>query len=155
MWKVRVFTLYPEMFPGPLASGLYKKALEKKIWSLEMVNIRDYATDKHKTVDDTPFGGGSGMVMKADVLANSLDKNIKYVNLPIDKFAYNVREFLRSAKKGEISEPIKISNFYYIDRLDNKKTIKPTYENLKPQIKEILVNIYVKNLMNKTYEDEQ
>ena len=76
MWKVRVFTLYPEMFPGPLASGLYKKALEKKIWSLEIVNIRDYATDKHKTVDDTPFGGGSGMVMKADVLANSLDKNI-------------------------------------------------------------------------------
>ena len=76
MWKVRVFTLYPEMFPGPLASGLYKKALEKKIWSLEMVNIRDYATDKHKTVDDTPFGGGSGMIMKADVLANSLDKNI-------------------------------------------------------------------------------
>ena len=76
MWKVRVFTLYPEMFPGPLASGLYKKALEKKIWSLEVVNIRDYATDKHKTVDDTPFGGGSGMVMKADVLANSLDKNI-------------------------------------------------------------------------------
>ena len=76
MWKVRVFTLYPEMFPGPLASGLYKKALEKKIWSLEVVNIRDYAMDKHKTVDDTPFGGGSGMVMKADVLANSLDKNI-------------------------------------------------------------------------------
>jgi len=76
MWKVRVFTLYPEMFPGPLASGLYKKALEKKIWSLEVVNIRDYATDKHKIVDDTPFGGGSGMVMKADVLANSLDKSI-------------------------------------------------------------------------------
>ena len=76
MWKVKVFTLYPEMFPGPLASGLCKKALEKKIWSLEVVNIRDYAKDKHKTVDDTPFGGGSGMVMKADVLANSLDKNI-------------------------------------------------------------------------------
>ena len=76
MWKVKVFTLYPEMFPGPLASGLYKKALEKKIWSLEVVNIRDYATDKHKTVDDTPFGGGSGMIMRADVLANSLDKNI-------------------------------------------------------------------------------
>ena len=76
MWKVRVFTLYPEMFPGPLATGLYKKALEKKIWSLEVINIRDYATDKHKTVDDTPFGGGSGMVMRADVLANSLDKNI-------------------------------------------------------------------------------
>ena len=76
MWKVKVFTLYPELFPGALASGLYKKALDKKIWSMEVVNIRDYATDKHKTVDDTPFGGGSGMVMKADVLANSLDKNI-------------------------------------------------------------------------------
>ena len=76
MWKVRVFTLYPELFPGPLDNGLYRQALEKKIWSLEVVNIRDYTTDKHKTVDDTPFGGGSGMVMKADVLANSLDKNI-------------------------------------------------------------------------------
>ena len=83
MWKVRVFTLYPEMFPGPLASGLYKKALEKKIWSLEVVNIRDYATDKHKTVDDTPFGGGSGMVMRADVLANSLDKNIFSMKEPL------------------------------------------------------------------------
>jgi len=68
--------LYPEMFPGPLASGLYKKALDKKIWSLEIINIRDYTEDKHKTVDDTPFGGGSGMVMRADILANSLDKNI-------------------------------------------------------------------------------
>ena len=76
MWKARVFTLYPELFPGPLGSGLYKKALEKKLWSLEVINIRDYALDKHKTVDDTPFGGGSGMVMRADIIANSLDKNI-------------------------------------------------------------------------------
>ena len=76
MWKVRVFTLYPELFPGPFSGGLYKRALDKKIWSLEVVNIRNYATDKHKTVDDTPFGGGSGMIMRADVLANSLDKNI-------------------------------------------------------------------------------
>ena len=76
MWKARVFTLYPEIFPGPLGYGLYKKALEKKIWSLEVVNIRDFAMDKHKSVDDTPFGGGSGMVIKPDVLANSLDKNI-------------------------------------------------------------------------------
>ena len=76
MWTARVFTLYPELFPGPLGSGLYKKALEKKLWSLEIVNIRDYSTDKHKTADDTPYGGGSGMVMRADVIANSLDKNI-------------------------------------------------------------------------------
>ena len=83
MWTARVFTLYPELFPGPLGSGLYKKALEKKLWSLEVVNIRDYALDKHKTVDDTPFGGGSGMVMRADVIANSLDKNIFNKNEPI------------------------------------------------------------------------
>ena len=83
MWKARVFTLYPELFPGPLGSGLYKKAHEKKLWSLEVVNIRDYATDKHKTVDDTPFGGGSGMLMRADIIANSLDKNISSKNEPI------------------------------------------------------------------------
>ena len=83
MWKARVFTLYPELFPGPLGIGLYKKALENKLWSLEVVNIRDYATDKHKTVDDTPFGGGSGMLMRADVIANSLDKKISDKNEPI------------------------------------------------------------------------
>jgi len=83
MWLARVFTLYPDLFPGPLGSGLYKKAREKKLWSLEVVNIRDYATDKHKTVDDTPFGGGSGMLIRADVIANSLDKNISDKNEPI------------------------------------------------------------------------
>ena len=83
MWAVRVFTLYPELFPGPLGSGLYKKALEKKLWSLEVVNIRDYASDKHKSVDDTPFGGGSGMLIRADVIANALDKNISNKNEPV------------------------------------------------------------------------
>tara|TARA_Y100000590_G_C15453340_1_gene913569 strand:- start:170 stop:865 length:696 start_codon:yes stop_codon:yes gene_type:complete len=77
MWSARIFTLYPEMFPGPLAVGLYKKALEKKLWKLNIVNIRDYAEDKHKTVDDTPFGGGQGMLLKPDVLAKSVDQNIK------------------------------------------------------------------------------
>jgi len=83
MWTARVFTLYPELFPGPLGIGLYKKALEKKLWSLEIVNIRDSAKDKHKTVDDTPFGGGSGMIMRADVIADSLDNNINNKNEPI------------------------------------------------------------------------
>jgi tRNA (guanine37-N1)-methyltransferase len=83
MWKARVFTLYPEMFPGPLDIGLYKKAREKKLWSLEVVNIRNYAADKHKTVDDSPFGGGSSMLMRADVIANSLDKNISNKSEPI------------------------------------------------------------------------
>ena len=64
MWKAQVFTLYPEIFPGPLNKGLYGKALSKKIWDLKIVNIRDSAEDKHKTVDDTPFGGGSGMLNK-------------------------------------------------------------------------------------------
>ena len=74
MLKVRVFTLYPEIFPGPLGIGIFKKALKKKIWSLKVINIRDQALDKHKTVDDKPFGGGSGMVLKPDIIAKSLDK---------------------------------------------------------------------------------
>ena len=75
MWQAKVFTLYPEIFPGPLSKGLYGKALSKKLWNLNIVNIRDAAEDKHKTVDDTPYGGGSGMLLKADVLAKSLDQN--------------------------------------------------------------------------------
>ena len=76
MWQAQVFTLYPEIFPGPLSKGLYGKALSKKLWNLNIVNIRDAAEDKHKTVDDTPYGGGSGMLLKADVLARSLDQNV-------------------------------------------------------------------------------
>ena len=75
MWQAKVFTLYPEVFPGPLSKGLYGKALSKNLWNLNIVNIRDAAEDKHKTVDDTPYGGGSGMLLKADVLAKSLDQN--------------------------------------------------------------------------------
>ena len=77
MWQARVFTLYPEIFPGPLDKGLYGKALANKIWNLEVINIRDSADDKHKTVDDTPFGGGFGMLMRPDTLAKSIDKNTK------------------------------------------------------------------------------
>ena len=77
MWQAQIFTLYPEFFPGPLSKGLYGKALEKKIWNLKVVNIRDAAEDKHKTVDDTPFGGGAGMLLRADILARSIDKNLK------------------------------------------------------------------------------
>ena len=75
MWSAQIFTLYPEIFPGPLSEGIYGKALSNKIWDLKVVNIRDAAKDKHKTVDDTPFGGGSGMLLKADILANSIDFN--------------------------------------------------------------------------------
>ena len=77
MFQAQVFTLYPEVFPGPLSKGLYGKALSNKLWDLSVINIRDAATDKHKTVDDTPYGGGSGMLLKADVLANALDLKVK------------------------------------------------------------------------------
>ena len=73
MWRASVLTIFPEMFPGPLASSLAGKALASGIWSLDTHDIRDAATDKHRTVDDTPAGGGPGMVMKADVLARALD----------------------------------------------------------------------------------
>ena len=76
MFKVRVFTLYPEVFPGSLGIGIYKRAEKKKIWSLQVIDIRKQALDKHRKVDDTPFGGGSGMVIKPDIIANSLDKYI-------------------------------------------------------------------------------
>ena len=75
MWQAQIFTLYPDIFPGPLSKGLYGKALLNKLWNLKVVNIRDAAEDKHKTVDDTPFGGGSGMLLKPDVVASALDKN--------------------------------------------------------------------------------
>ena len=77
MFQAQVFTLYPEVFPGPLYKGLYGKALSNKLWDLSVINIRDVATDKHKTVDDTPYGGGTGMLLKADVLAKALDQKVK------------------------------------------------------------------------------
>ena len=73
MWRSSVLTIFPEMFPGPLGASLAGKALAAGAWSLDVVDIRTFATDKHRTVDDTPAGGGPGMVMKADVLGRALD----------------------------------------------------------------------------------
>jgi tRNA (guanine37-N1)-methyltransferase len=73
MFRATILTLYPEMFPGPLGISLAGKGLANSLWSLETTQIRDYATDRHGTVDDTPAGGGPGMVMKADVLARAID----------------------------------------------------------------------------------
>lgn len=72
-FSASVLTLYPEMFPGALGLSLAGRALEAGTWSLETVQIRDFATDRHRTVDDTPAGGGAGMVMRADVLARAID----------------------------------------------------------------------------------
>ena len=104
MWQAQVFTLYPEIFPGPLSKGLYGKALSKNLWNLNIVNIRDAAEDKHKTVDDTPYGGGSGMLLKADVLAKSLDQNkieggrIIYLSPKGKKFDQNYARELSNEK---------------------------------------------------------
>mgnify|MGYP005749509879 FL=1 len=104
MWQAQVFTLYPDIFPGPLSKGLYGKALSKNLWNLNIVNIRDAAEDKHKTVDDTPYGGGSGMLLKPDVLAKSLDQNeikggrIIYLSPKGKKFDQNYAQELSDEK---------------------------------------------------------
>ena len=73
MWRASVLTIFPEMFPGPLGLSLAGKAMASGLWSLDITDIRDHATDKHRSVDATPAGGGAGMVMKADVLARAID----------------------------------------------------------------------------------
>ena len=82
-FRAQILTLYPEMFPGPLGVSLAGKALAEGIWSCSPINIRNFATDKHRTVDDTPAGGGAGMVLKADVLARALDFATTNKPLPI------------------------------------------------------------------------
>src|SRR5690242_4407462 len=73
MWQATVLALFPEMFPGPLALSLAGKALGKGLWGLQPVDIRNFTFDKHRTVDDSPAGGGPGMVLRADILASALD----------------------------------------------------------------------------------
>lgn len=73
MWRTTVLTIFPELFPGPLGASLAGKAIANGLWSLETVDIRDFATDRHRSVDDTPAGGGPGMIMKADVLGRAID----------------------------------------------------------------------------------
>jgi tRNA (guanine37-N1)-methyltransferase len=105
MFEVKVFTLYPDLYPGPLNTGIYKKAQESKIWNLKVINIRDYAIDKHGSVDDTPFGGGNGMLLRPDVVASALDSNLKakettiYLSPRGKKFDQRTaREFSRQKK---------------------------------------------------------
>ena len=72
-WRATVLTIMPDMFPGPLGLSLAGKALIDEIWSLDTIDIRDFATDKHRSVDDTPAGGGAGMVMRADIAAAAIE----------------------------------------------------------------------------------
>jgi tRNA (guanine37-N1)-methyltransferase len=73
MWRATVLTIFPEMFPGPLGASLAGKAAASGLWSLDARDIRDFATDRHRSVDDTPAGGGPGMIMRADVLGRAID----------------------------------------------------------------------------------
>ena len=104
MLEVKIFTLYPDLFPGPLDIGLFKKAKEKKIWNLKVINIRDYSKDKNGAVDDTPYGGGSGMLLRPDVLASALDENTKkgekiiYLSPKGKKFDQNTARSLSKKK---------------------------------------------------------
>jgi tRNA (guanine37-N1)-methyltransferase len=77
MWRASVLTLFPDMFPGPLGASLAGKALAAGAWALDVADIRNFAADKHRSVDDTPAGGGPGMVMKADVLGRAIDATAK------------------------------------------------------------------------------
>ena len=85
--------------------------------------------------------------------ANSLDTNIDYVNVSISKFAPKLRKWIRDAKVGDISQPIKIGNFYFIDRVNKKVEKAPTFENLKPKLKKLLVDIYVNRLLANQYRE--
>mgnify|MGYP001808697331 FL=1 len=105
MFLSRVFTLYPEYFPGYLNKGLFGRALGK-IWNLQTVDIRNYANDKHKTVDDTPYGGGNGMIIKADVLARSIDDNVN-----------GKEKIIYLSPKG------KLFNHEYAKKLSSEKTL--------------------------------
>jgi len=84
-WRATVLTLFPEMFPGPLGVSLAGKALASELWTLEARDVRDSATDRHRSVDDTPAGGGPGMVLRADVLADAIDAADRDAGLPKDR----------------------------------------------------------------------
>jgi tRNA (guanine37-N1)-methyltransferase len=83
-WQAQILTLYPEMFPGPLGVSLAGRALAEGIWSCDPIQIRDFATDRHRTVDDTPAGGGAGMVLKPDIIAAAVDSALgRRPDLPV------------------------------------------------------------------------
>lgn len=83
MWQVKVLTLAPEIYPGPLGTSIIGNGLKNEIWSLEVKSIRDYATDKHKTVDSPPYGGGFGMVGRADIIGHAIENFFLYNRNPI------------------------------------------------------------------------
>ncbi len=108
MINFKIFTIFPEIFPGYLNYSIMGEALKKKLWNLEAINIRDYAKDNRKTVDDYPYGGGAGMVMKPDVLSSAIDANIgtkkqKIIYLSPRGAVFNQKKAIELSKESEIS----------------------------------------------------
>lgn len=108
MIKFKIFTLFKELFPGVLANSITGNALNENLWQIEAINIRDYAKDNHKTVDDIVYGGGSGMLLKADVIADALEKNVDVKNTKIIYLSPRGKKFTQEkakelAKENEIA----------------------------------------------------
>ena len=117
--KVKVLTIFPEMFPGFLGYSLTGKALDQGLWSLEAVNIRDYAFDKHGSVDDTPCGGGAGMIMRPDVLGTALKAN------------YNGGRLIYMSPRGE---PLTQAKVHELSRVENMTVICGRFEGIDERI---------------------
>lgn len=103
IWSATVLTIFPEMFPGPLGHSLAGRALEDGVWSLEAVDIRGFARDKHRSVDDTPFGGGPGMVMRPDVLGDAIEASHK--GGPLIYFTPRGKQLSQARVRELASEP--------------------------------------------------
>lgn len=103
-WHISLLTIFPEMFPGPLAHSIAGKALESKLFSLDTFNIRDYALDKHQSVDDKIFGGGAGMLMKPDVISGAIDAALeKTPNAKLIYFSPRGKRFTQKSAKKLVS----------------------------------------------------
>ncbi|WHQ46631.1 MAG: tRNA (guanosine(37)-N1)-methyltransferase TrmD [Candidatus Midichloria sp.] len=92
MWSVHILTLFPELFPGPLSSSITGRALKEGLWEIKTSDVRNYATDKHKAVDNCPYGGGGGMVMRPDILGKAIEEN----------FLFNQNEIIYLSPCGEL-----------------------------------------------------
>lgn len=105
MWQVNLLTLFPEIFPGSLGLSIAGNALKDGIWDLKVAQIRDYAPDKHQTVDDTPYGGGGGMVMRPDVLSSAIDTNFVPNGNPIIYLSPRGKVFNQTLANELVSYP--------------------------------------------------
>lgn len=119
--NVKILTIFPEIFPGFLGTSLTGRALKEGIWNLDAVNIRDYAFDKHGSVDDTPCGGGAGMIMRPDVLGNAIDHN------------YNGGKIIYMSPRGQALTQQKV---HELSKEDNLTIICGRFEGIDERVLE-------------------